>query len=159
MAGKNSACQLCSETANKRSSTNDHGCEHHLDKRFTRKIADGVDARALVPESGGSGSCFPTIRRSSGRIADNPGVGDFALRCAVRDDLFVTPVLLDQKASQCFLEVGCRAPRAPAVILRLQLCTCFHQLETCLASAWESAGLSSRPLLPVRKMPRDSGGS
>jgi hypothetical protein len=59
MAGKNSASQLCSETANKRSSTNDHGCEHHLDKRFTRKIADGVDARALVPDQGDREAASP----------------------------------------------------------------------------------------------------
>jgi hypothetical protein len=36
-----------------------------------------------------------------------------------KEDLFVTPVLLDRKVSQYFLEVGCRAPRAPAVTLRL----------------------------------------
>jgi hypothetical protein len=41
------------------------------------------------------------------------------------------------------------------IILGLQRCTCFHELETCLASALESAALSFRPLLPVRKMSRE----
>ena len=84
---------------------------------------------AQLPNHGPSGNCFPTIRKSSGRLADHPGIGDLILRCAVRDDLFVTPVLLDRKVSQCFflmLDAGCRGR---SVILRLQFCPCFNELR------------------------------
>jgi hypothetical protein len=52
-------------------------------------------------------------RRSSVQIAANWEINEgwTGKRFGVREDLFVTPVLLDQKVSQCFLELldaGCR---------------------------------------------------